>query len=235
MRSTDAESVDSFLDAGAVGLQYFEVFLPRYREWTGHEPAGGDYFALAAQYDQQPGIDLESLRSFSTALGEELEGRLGDQAAAQTTRFGELPSHWNGSPAADNARQFLADAGTRITTSLDTLRAVHTVTTTAITQIDDAVRHKADTTKNEFVADAAAGKTPQQIDWLIDLARGRGNTSQSVQNRLRTELPEHYSDGADPETVCRTWLDQVFVAEIDAEVARFTGDQPSCVAAVGPR
>lgn len=222
MRSTDTDSVDAVLDAGAEGLRFFEVFLPRYREWTGHDPAGGDYFALAAQYDQQRGTDLESLRALATVLGEELEGSLSDQAATQNTRFGAVSAAWNGSAAADNAQQFLTDTATTVTTNLDTLRAVHTAATTAVTQIDEAVRTKADTIKAEFDPATAAGRTPQQIDWFIDLAQGRGDTGQSAQDRLRSELPEYYVDGSDPAAACRTWLDQVFVAEIDAKIARFT-------------
>ncbi|MGW0006090.1 hypothetical protein ACWDT6_19900 [Nocardia grenadensis] len=222
MRPTDTDSVDAVLDAGAEGLRFFEVFLPRYREWTGHDPAGGDYFALAARYDQQRGTDLESLRALATVLGEELEGNLSDQAATQTTRFGAVSAAWNGSAAADNAQQFLTDTATTVTTNLDTLRAVHTATTTAVTQIDEAVRTKADTIKAEFDPDTAAGKTPQQIDWFIDLAQGRGDTGQSAQDRLRSELPEYDVDGSEPAAACRTWLDQVFIAEIDAKIARFT-------------
>ena len=222
MKPTDTDSIDAILDAGAAGLRYFEVFGPRYLEWTGHTPAGGDYFALAARYDQQRDTDLESLRSLATVLGEELDGRLNDQAATQTTRFGEVAAYWNGSAAADNAQQYLTDTGTTVTSNIDTLRAVHAAATTAVTQIDDAVRAKADTIKNEFDPGTAAGKTPQQIDWLIDLAQGRGDTSQSVQGRLRTELAEHYVEGSEPAAACRTWLDKVFVTEFDTKVARFT-------------
>ncbi len=46
MRPPNADSVDTILDSGAEGLRYFEVFLPRYREWAGQEPAGGGYYAL---------------------------------------------------------------------------------------------------------------------------------------------------------------------------------------------
>lgn len=222
MKTTDAGSIDAILDAGAAGLRYFEVFGPRYREWTGHDPAGGDYFALAARYDQQRGTDLESLRDMATALGEELEGRLDDQAATQATRFGAVSDFWSGSPAAENARQYLAETGTAIATHLDTLRAVHTATTAAVTRIETAVRSKADTISDEFDADTAAGKTPQQIDWFIDLATGGGDTGRSVQDRLRSELPEYYAEGSEPAAVCRTWLDQFFVADIDAKIARFT-------------
>jgi hypothetical protein len=222
MRSTGVDSIDTILDAGTEGLRYFEVFFPRYREWTGHDPAGGGYHALAAMYDQQRGTDLETLGGIILALDEELQGRLGDETLTQTTRFSEVSIHWTGSPAAANAQQFLADTATKISTSADTLRAVHTAATTAISQIDTAVRTKADTTKNDFAPDSAASKTPQQIDWLIDLARGRGDTSQSVHERLQTELADHYVDGTDPKVMCRNWLDQVFIAEIDAKVAQFT-------------
>ncbi|MFI1462820.1 hypothetical protein [Nocardia carnea] len=221
MRTADTDSVDAILDVGAAGLRFFEVFVPRYREWTGHTPTGGDYFALAAQYDQQRGMDLESLRNLATVLGEELDGRLGDQAATQPTRFGEVSAYWNGSPAADDARQFFTATGATITSNIDLLRTVHSAATTAVNQIDSAVRTKADTIKNEFVPDTAAGKSPQQIDWFIDLAQGRGDTSQSVQDRLRSELPG-YVEGSDPVAGCRTWLDKDFVPEIDAMVARFT-------------
>jgi hypothetical protein len=220
MRTTD--TIHAVLDAGAEGLRFFEVFLPRYREWTGHDPAGGDYFALAAQYDQQRGTDLESLRGLATVLGEELEDSLSDQATTQTTRFGEVAASWNGSPAADNAQQFLTGTATTVTRNIETLRAVHTAATTAVTQIEDAVRAKADTVRSEFDPGAAAGKTPRQIDWFIDLAQGQGDTSRPVQDRLRTELAEYYVDGSEPTAACRTWLDQVFVAEIATKTARFT-------------
>ncbi|MBF6349348.1 MULTISPECIES: hypothetical protein [Nocardia] len=223
MRSTATESVDTLLDAGAAGLRFFEVFEPRYREWTGRTPAGGDYFALAARYDQQRGTDLESLQNLATVLAEELDGRLGDQAGTQTSRFGEVPGYWNGSAAADDAHQFLAATGTTISSHLDTLRGVQTAAATAVSQIEDAVQVKADTIKAEFDPARAAGKTPRQIDWFIDMAQGRGDTaSVSVQDRLRRELAEYYVDGSDPTVVCRGWLDQVFVTEIDAKISRFT-------------
>ncbi|MCX0270023.1 hypothetical protein NLM24_04725 [Nocardia zapadnayensis] len=222
MRSAGVDSIDTILDAGAEGLRYFEVFFPRYREWTGHDPAGGGYHALAAMYDQQRGTDLETLGRIALALDEELQGRLGDQVLTQTTRFSEVSNHWTGSSAAANAQQFLADTAARINTSADALRAVHTAATTAISQIDTAVRTKADTLKGDLTPDSAASKTPQQIDWIIDLARGKGDTSQSVHERLQTELADHYVDDTDPKAMCRNWLDQVFVAEIDAKVTQFT-------------
>lgn len=222
MRHGDTDSIDAILDAGAAGLRYFEVFGPRYREWTGQDPAGGGYFALAARYDQQRGMDIAVLRDLAATLGEELDGRLDDQAATQTTRFAAVPDFWSGSPAADNARQYLADTGGKVTSNLDLLRAVQTAAATAVTGIETAVRTKADTIVKEFTPDSVAGKSPQQVDWLIDLAAGRGDTGGQTQDRLRSELPEHYVEGVEPATACRAWLDQVFVAEVDTKVARFT-------------
>lgn len=222
MKSADRENADAILDTGAEGLRYFEVFGPRYREWTGNEPSGGGYHALAARYDQQRGMDLQPMRAVANALADEVEGRLAGDADTQRVRIAELPEHWNGSPAAGNAQRFLADVGTRTRTGIDLLRVVHTAATTAIDDLEDALRGKARAARTGFDADISAGKTPQQIDWLIDIARQHGDTSsESVRDRLRDVLPEQYVEDADPRSVCRDWLDHVFVGEIDVKVTEF--------------
>ncbi|MGW1739645.1 hypothetical protein ACWCPQ_12630, partial [Nocardia sp. NPDC001965] len=223
MRTGDDTGADAILDTGTDALRYFEVFLPRYREWTGAAPAGGDYAGLAAAYDQQRGLDLARLRDFTTVLTEELTGRVEDEAGTQTLRFGEVPGLWSGSPAADNAQQLLADAGSKISAGLDSLGAVRTAATTAVEQIDTALRQKADAARTGFDPDTAGGKTAAQIDRFIDIARGQGDTAgDPVTEQLRTELPANYTGDPDPETVCRDWLDQVFVTEVDAKVTAFT-------------
>jgi len=217
------ENADAILDTGAEGLRYFEVFGPRYREWTGNEPAGGGYHSLAARYDQQRGMDLQPMRAVAHALADEVEGRLAGDADTQRARIAELPEHWNGSPAARDAAQFLADVGNRTRTAVDLLRIVHTTATTAIDDLEQVLRDKARAARTGFDADTSAGKTPQQIDWIIDIARQHGDTSsESVRKRLRDMLPEQYGEDADPQRVCRDWLDHAFVGEIDAKVTEFT-------------
>ncbi|WP_040833642.1 hypothetical protein [Nocardia brevicatena] len=225
MKPTDtAAGIDAILDGGAEGLRYFEVFLPRYRDWTGNAPVSGDYAALAAGYDRERGMDLEPLRVFATALGTELDRHLDHEAQALAGRAGSLPVYWNGSAAAANAHRFLADAATRATTGFDTLRSIHITVSAAVTRLEDAVRGKADIARRDYGPDTAGGRTPPQIDWIIDCARHHAGpaTEGSVVAELRAALPESALAGdADAPTLCAKWLDTVLVPEIDTRAAAF--------------
>ncbi|MFR9752773.1 hypothetical protein ACL02S_17290 [Nocardia sp. 004] len=223
MREAADGGAEAILGPSAEALRYFEVFLPRYREWTGKVPAGADYHSLAELYEQQHGMDIETIRAFAAALRDELDSRINDEAGVQVARVRELATSWNGSPAAAHAQQFLAGVETRVSTGLDTLWSIHTTAATTADRLEDALRHKAERSKTEFSADTAAGRTPQQIDWIIDCANEpTGATTESARNQLRTILPEHSSGNTDPHSVCRDWLDQVFIPEIDSKVAAFT-------------
>lgn len=225
MKPTDtAVGIDAILDSGAEGLRYFEVFVPRYRDWTGRAPESGDYTALAAGYDRERGMDLESLRAFATVLGTELDQHLDQQAQVLSARAGGLPAHWNGSAAAANAHRFLADAATRAATGLDTLRTIHSTVSAAVTRLGNTVRGKADTVIRDHDPDTVGGRTPQQIDWIIDCARHRAGPTadSSVIAELRAVLPENaITSDADAPAVCVKWLDTVFVPELEARSAAF--------------
>lgn len=225
MKPTDtAAGIDAILDGGAEGLRYFEVFLPRYRDWTGTVPVSGGYAALAAGYDRERGMDLEPLRAFATALGTELDRHLDHEAQALAGRAGSLPVYWNGSAAAANAHRFLADAATRATIGLDTLRSIHITVSAAVTRLEDAVRGKAAAARRDYRPDTAGGRTPPQIDWIIDCARHQAGpaTEGSVVAELRAALPESALAGdADAPTLCAKWLDTVLVPEIDTGAAAF--------------
>lgn len=225
MKPTDtAADIDAILDGGVEGLRYFEVFLPRYRDWTGTTPVSGDYATLAAGYDRERGMDLGPLRAFATALGAELDRHLDHEARILAGRAGSLPMYWDGSAAAANAHRFLADAATRAATGLDTLRSINTTVSAGVIRLEDAVRAKADTARRDYGPDTAAGRTPQQIDWIIDCARHEADSTAegSVVAELRATLPDNALAGdADAPIVCAKWLDTVLVPEIDRRVDAF--------------
>ncbi|WP_040788690.1 hypothetical protein [Nocardia paucivorans] len=223
MKPVDAAvDIDAILDDGAVGLRYFEVFLPRYRDWTGTVPVSGDHAALTAGYHRERGMDPGPLRAFATALGGELERCLEHEARVLADRAGNLPTYWNGSAAAANAHGFLAYTAHRVETGLDTLRSIHTTVSAGATRLVDAVRVKADTVRRDYDPGTAAGRTPQQIDRIIDCARHRAEAEESLVAELRTALSGNtFACDVDTSTVCALWLDTVFVPEIDTAAATF--------------
>lgn len=219
--STLRTDVDRILDSGVEGLRYFEVFLPRYQEWTGSAPAAGDYHALLARYDQQRGMDLERFRTFATVLGEELQERIIGQAQVQVARFAELPSRWSGSHAADSAEQFFSTVSLRAKADADGLSAIRAAASSVADELEGAVRRKADISRAEFAEDTVVGKSAEQIDWIIDCARGQARApGSSIEEQTRALLPD-YATAIAAETRCANWLNQVFVPEIDRKVDAF--------------
>ncbi|MEV0711603.1 hypothetical protein [Nocardia aurea] len=218
--ATTRTEADRILDTGIGGLRYFEVFLPRYREWVGHTPAAGDYSTLVARYDQQRGMDLERFTAFATVLGEELQEII-DQAGVQTSRLAELPSRWNGSQAADSAEQFFAGVTRRTQADVEDLSSIQAIAASVIEELTQAVQFKADTIGSDFATEEAAGKSSEQIDWIIDCARGQARApGSSIEERLATLLADYEPDTAAQQR-CANWLNQVFVPEIDNKVEAF--------------
>ncbi|MEV0360243.1 hypothetical protein AB0H71_29720 [Nocardia sp. NPDC050697] len=206
------------MDSGAAGLHWFEVFVPRYREWTGADPAGGGYEALAARYDQQRGTDVSGLRAFATALAGEVESGLAAELTTQGARAHELATGWHGSAASANASQLLTDVRARSTAGVETLREVSTAAATAVETIETAIGAKATAVRDGFTGETVAGASAAQVDRVLDRACGTGGGGDE---ELRAVLGEH-GGGTDVAAGCRRWLDEVFAARVEERVAVFT-------------
>ncbi|MEV5649072.1 hypothetical protein AB0L57_12545 [Nocardia sp. NPDC052254] len=228
MRRGDSPNtgIDTLLDSGKDGLNFFSTFIPRYKAWTGANPAGGDEVALTARYDQQRGMDVDPLRTIGSTITRELDGSIGDAIRIQQLRLGELPSQWNGSLAADNAAQMVQRVGGDVGKEHDNLSGVAQALSAAAEQLENVVRTKADAVRTDFAtATTLAGKSADQIDKVITYAGGSfGGASDAEEQRtkVRDILPE-IGAADEPATYAKNWLDRVFVPALDGKIAAFTG------------
>ncbi len=228
MRHGDSSStgIDRLLDSGKDGLNFFSTFIPRYRTWTGANPAGGDETALTTRYDQQRGMDVEPLRTVGTTITQEVNGNIGDAIRIQQLRLGELPSRWSDSPAADNAAQMVQRVSGDVGKEHDNLSGIAQALSTAAEQLENVVRTKADAVRTDFAtATTLAGKSADQIDKVIAYARsdfGGASDVDEQRTKVRDILPE-IGAADEPATYAKNWLDRVFVPALDGKIAAFTG------------
>ncbi|WP_433204972.1 hypothetical protein ACQP1G_17095 [Nocardia sp. CA-107356] len=211
---------DRLLNSGTDGLRFFEVFLPRYQHWTGGAPAGGNYSTLAARYDQERGMDIRWLHDFATMLQID---QLTQEAGVQSARFTELADHWSESSGANAVQHFMGTVQNHTHNTTDTVRGIQKALASAAEQLENVVRHKADIARIDFVADAVAGKTPAEIDRIIDYAHDTvGGSEDSKAKAVRTLLPDYPEGATNPEAYCGQWLNQVFVPAVNDQVTAFT-------------
>ncbi|AHH15775.1 hypothetical protein NONO_c09680 [Nocardia nova SH22a] len=226
MRRTESSStgIDKLLDTGKEGLNFFGTFVPRYKAWTGANPAGGDEAALTTRYDQQRGMDVEPLRTIGTAIGQGLDGTIGDAIRIQQLRLSELPARWSGSPGADNAAQLVQRVNGLVGGEHDNLSGIAQALSAAAEQLENVVRTKADAVRVDFATATLADRTADQIDKVIACARGDFGGVADVEEqrtKVREILPE-IGTGDEPATYAKDWLDRVFVPALDGKIAAFT-------------
>lgn len=241
-------TVTQLLELGSRSLLYFEHFGPRFERWAKRVPENGDYATLHRRFYEQNGLSEEAIRATADTLREVL-GALRTEYQAQGDHTRAIAGVWQGSAASAaitllNRQLALAEADiaalTRISADFDRLPEL----------LRTAVRGKAEIVLQilehgtELKID---GKTPEDVDLIIDGADGFGWThtlsAGSAASRAQALFPdvrlgvwEEFVFGG-PGAVqspwspyqdviaerCRSWLDELFVPDYERK-ARWFGE-----------
>lgn len=162
----EAASVDEILDANAVGLLYFEHFLPLAERVPGSEVPR--YDEVCARYDEQRGLNLEALTSDADAVGA-MAAALGEQLDEQTQLLIVLRLRWHGD-AGETAQRYVANEQERAGVLLDSVEDALQTMYAAVDVLREAVTDKAELV-GSLDTDAVEGHDPDRIDALL-LASG---------------------------------------------------------------
>ncbi|MBF6133742.1 hypothetical protein IU501_12115 [Nocardia otitidiscaviarum] len=167
-------SVDEILDYGAVGLEYWERFLPLYERAFGALPGVGTR-ELQARYDEQRGLDLDKLDAVRNALADAVIGAE-RQWMAQLGVARRLPDIWAGRGGAA-AREVVDGQQRRARGDLDIARAVVAAIDGVLEPLRQAVFTKAVRTVGLLerrgdgsTAVAIGGKSPGDVEAMLDAA-----------------------------------------------------------------
>ncbi|MEV0705428.1 hypothetical protein AB0I53_47000 [Saccharopolyspora sp. NPDC050389] len=159
---------DELLDDGKMGLDFFEKFLPLYKDWAGK---GADFQGdVVEEYDQLREIDFGAFREDAERLGGVQQALL-DQNDSMGQSFQGAKQTWQGS-AADAAEAKVGKysmAGTTVTNETENMAGA---ITPAVDGIQQTVREYA-----KFVLELGkeikcAGKDPDDTKDEIRKARG---------------------------------------------------------------
>ncbi|QKT12733.1 hypothetical protein [Rhodococcus sp. W8901] len=200
--------MDAILDAGASGLQYFAVFLPRaalVADGTGTGELSATPEQVEARYFEQRGIDLTALDADIEAIGRitcSLDRTFDDQTRAVRA----LPEAWQG-PDAELACRHLSGNLERADRLRSSAHDVRTALVVAERELREVV-----TRKSEWVRDRDAsqlgGRTVAEIDTMLGTS---GYLSGGA------------SAGVGPfEESCREWLAGVFLPHVRDTLREFT-------------
>ncbi|MBX5333894.1 hypothetical protein HQO90_23115 [Rhodococcus fascians] len=162
----EAASVDEILDANAVGLLYFERFLPLAERVSGSEVPR--YDEVCARYDEQRGLNLEALTSDADAVGA-MAAALGEQLDEQAQLLIVLRLRWHGD-AGETAQRYVATEQERAGVLLDSVEDALQTMYAAVDVLREAVTDKAELV-GSLDTDAVEGHDPDRIDALL-LASG---------------------------------------------------------------
>jgi hypothetical protein len=162
----EAASVDEILDANAVGLLYFERFLPLAERVSGSEVPR--YDEVCARYDEQRGLKLEALTSDADAVGA-VAAALGEQLDEQAQLLIVLRLRWHGD-AGETAQRYVATERERAGVLLDSVEDALQTMYAAVDVLREAVTDKAELV-GSLDTDAVEGHDPDRIDALL-LASG---------------------------------------------------------------
>ncbi|SUA76810.1 Uncharacterised protein [Nocardia otitidiscaviarum] len=167
-------SVDEILDYGAVGLEYWERFLPLYERAFGALPGFGTR-ELQARYDEQRGLDLGKLDMARNALADAVIGAE-RQWMAQLGVARRLPDIWAGRGGAA-AREVVDGQQRRARGDLDIAQAVVAAIDGVLDPLRQAVFTKAVRTVGllerrgeDSTAVAIDGRSPGDIEAMLDAA-----------------------------------------------------------------
>ncbi|QGK71485.1 hypothetical protein GIY23_19980 [Allosaccharopolyspora coralli] len=164
---------DELLDHGAVGLKFFEVFLPRLQDWTGSAP--DHQGEICRRYDELRGIDFAAFREDAERLGR-VQQALVEQNDSMDRGYRTAAQTWQG----DAATAAGAKVGTTVegggTIAADLERFGGAIPP-AVDGIQQTVREYA-----TFVVDlgeqlVVGDKEPDRVDDEIRKAKGDLNLS----------------------------------------------------------
>ncbi|WP_377452397.1 hypothetical protein [Rhodococcoides fascians] len=162
----EAASVDEILDANAVGLLYFERFLPLAERVPGSEVPR--YDEVCAWYDEQRGLNLDALTSDADAVGA-MAAALSEQLDEQAQLLIVLRLRWHGD-AGETAQQYVGTEQERAGVLLDSVEDALQTMYAAVDVLREAVTDKAELV-GSLDTDAVEGHDPDRTDALL-LASG---------------------------------------------------------------
>lgn len=190
--------VDRILAEGLDKLNALGQFMSLYQDWTGTYPNETSPEALIDGYQQQQGMSIEALRTYATALRDELSVTLNDLALDQQSKLGQLNAVWNESTGSSAASQAQSQLGVRIAADAESLSLTSDTVSTAADTLERMVSEKASAIE-ESLSDNIAGLSFQQLSQLVDYAKNGfgGSSSEESAAKLRAILPEFPGGGSD--------------------------------------
>ncbi|MEU1963404.1 hypothetical protein [Nocardia sp. NPDC019304] len=176
--SWQGKAIDTLLDEGSVGLQYWIQFMPLYEAAFGGNGGRGDVGKLLAMYDEQRGTRLEKLEQ----AGETLKVALAEvdrQWDAQRGYTRRLPELWQGTAAAA-ALDMLGKQSVLADEDRQHARAAMTVIADMAGSLRSAVAAKAFATRELLEGPVGGsksisidGKTPADVKVIVDVYNAR--------------------------------------------------------------
>lgn len=232
--TTGAETSKEIFDAGATGLEFFRIFLPRYNAHTGQGNAALDLVGINAEvaygkpYDQQREVDFAAIKHDIELLRAASE-QLADQVADLTNRKRTLSSSWRGD-AAESAKL----AFDRLLRSAQTVRrqldGVRECLETVLPVLEELCVIKADAIHQLFAV-TIGGVTAPVIDLMIKASKQAASDDEL--QRLADELgiqPDYTYCESYPEELraeaarsAQQWLDTNLVPVFETKHEAFTG------------
>ncbi|MEV0687904.1 hypothetical protein AB0I35_28960 [Nocardia sp. NPDC050378] len=240
------KSIDSLLDDGAPGLQYFEQLGPRYVDAFG---GSFDFYELVRPYDNERQMNITKLDAAAVAV-RQLLTTADAEVAAQQSAAQSMQSGWQGA-AAEAAAAQLGRIATMAGEDRDAVRNFEVALTAAAAQIPGLVKAKADTVLklmdgsvdkyvggNQKAVPTVGGLDPIGIDSVIDGAK----TGSGVLDSELTAMTSHrnsagVTDIADTtagienttsqeykdaiKDICKRWLSIVFMPDYNDKVRIF--------------
>ncbi|WP_062575796.1 MULTISPECIES: hypothetical protein [unclassified Rhodococcus (in: high G+C Gram-positive bacteria)] len=228
--TSTTRTVEELLDAGAVGLRFFEVFVPL--AVAGGATLPTSYPASCARYDEQRGLDADLLQSDADlvrAVAADARTQSGRHADAAV----QLGNAWRGS-GSDAALDLLGRQSTRSAADVDLLDAVASAMDTASAGLRSVVEDKSITTAHFWSPEvggrdaALVAATVAGAGGHVDGATGTVGLLSSLFPTLQDELLGATSQGEVQSRIvepvaaqCRAWLDTVFVPAVTERIAAF--------------
>ncbi|MEV6658415.1 hypothetical protein [Nocardia fluminea] len=190
--------VDRILARGLGKLDTLGQFMSLYKDWTGTYPSETSPDTLIDGYQQQQGMSVEALRTYATALSNELAESLNDLAAEQQSQLTALNSLWNESTGSSAASQAQSQLGVGLSAETDSLSLTANTVTAAADTLESMVSQKASAVE-QSLSENVAGLSLQQVSQLVDYAKNGfgGSSSEEAAAKLRAILPEYPGGGSD--------------------------------------
>ncbi|WKG10160.1 hypothetical protein QX204_01230 [Nocardia sp. PE-7] len=190
--------VDRILAQGLDKLDTLGQFMSLYQDWTGKYPNETSPSTLIDSYQQQQGMSVEALRTYATALGNELTATLNDLAVDQQSQVTQLDSVWNESTGSSAAAQAQSQLGVGLSADTESLSLTANTVTVAADTLERMVSQKASAIE-QSLSDNVAGLSFQQVSQLVEYAKNGfgGSTSEEAAAKLRAILPEYPGGGSD--------------------------------------